>query len=141
MFKEIKREREKSGEKGKEERSFEASSLFLAWCCEALRVNILFLSLILCQYDKISGLYAFPKEETLSLTETPTLHFTLHTNIEENENYFKETQLFKVYEVENAQINSGLLDWQLLEDILIANTPFDATLKSGFKNLIVRIRK
>ncbi len=117
---------------------FEPSKAQKRDCCYVIVIKD---NLILCQYDKISGLYAFPKEESLSLTETPTLHFTLHTNIEENENYFKETQLFKIYEVENAQINSSLLDWQLQEDILIANTPFDATLKSGFKNLIVRIRK
>ena len=33
-------------------------------------------NLVLCQYDKISGLFSFPAEEYLSLTETPTFSFT-----------------------------------------------------------------
>ncbi len=98
-------------------------------------------NLLLCQYDKVSGLYSFPQASYLPLSETPTLHYTLHTNVEENEQYFKETQTFSVYDVENAQIDNGLLSWQLTEDILVSNIPFDATLSNGFKNLIVRMRK
>lgn len=98
-------------------------------------------NLLLCQYDKISGLYSFPQTSYLSLSETPTFHYTLHTNVEENEKYFKETQIFDVYDVENAQIDNGLLSWQLAEDIMVSSIPFDATLSNGFKNLIVRIRK
>lgn len=98
-------------------------------------------NLLLCQYDKISGLFAFPKDDYLALTETPSLQYVLHTDIEENDKYFNETQHFKVYEVENAQINSGVLSWQLLEDVLVGNIQFDETLQNGFKNLIVRMRK
>mgnify|MGYP004599011707 FL=1 len=98
-------------------------------------------NLLLCQYDKISGLYSFPQTSYLSLSETPTFHYTLHTNVEENEKYFKETQIFDVYDVENARIDNGLLSWQLAEDIMVSSIPFDATLSNGFKNLIVRIRK
>lgn len=98
-------------------------------------------NLLLCQYDKISGLFAFPKDDYLALTETPSLQYVLHTDIEENGEYFKETQHFKVYEVENAQINSGVLSWQLLEDVLVGNVQFDETVRNGFKNLIVRMRK
>ena len=97
-------------------------------------------NLLLCQYDKISGLYSFPQEEYLALTETPTLNYTLHAYVEENGEYFRDTQNFKVYDVENAQIDNGLLSWQLIEDIMVGNVRFDETLRSGFKNLIVRMR-
>ena len=97
-------------------------------------------NLVLCQYDKISGLYTFPKEEYLKLTETPTFNYTLHAYVEENGEYYKDTQNFKVYDVENAQIDSGLLSWQLLEDIMLGNVMLDETLRSGFNNLIVRMR-
>lgn len=97
-------------------------------------------NLVLCQYDKISGLFSFPAEDYLSLTETPTFSFVLHTNVEENGECFKDTQTFKVYDVENAQIDSGILNWQLIEDIMVSNVQFDETQRNGFKNLIVRRR-
>lgn len=97
-------------------------------------------NLVLCQYDKISGLFSFPAEDYLSLTETPTFSFVLHTNMEENGEYFKDVQTFKVYDVENAQIDSGILNWQLIEDIMVSNVQFDETQRNGFKNLIVRRR-
>lgn len=96
-------------------------------------------NLVLCQYDKISGLFSFPAEEYLSLTETPTFSFVLHTKVEENGKYFNDVQTFKVYDVENAQIDSGLLNWQLIEDIMVSNVQFDETQRNGFKNLIVRM--
>ena len=74
----------------------------------------------------------------MSLTETPTFSFVLHTKVEENGKYFNDVQTFKVYDVENAQIDSGLLNWQLIEDIMVSNVQFDETQRNGFKNLIVR---
>ncbi len=98
-------------------------------------------NLLLCQYDKILGLYSFPKADYLALTETPSLQYTLHADVEENGEYFCETQLFDVYDVENAQINSGTLSWQLIEDVMVGNVQFDDTLQNGFRNMIVRMRK
>lgn len=98
-------------------------------------------NLLLCRFDKISGLYSFPEDQYLSLTEEPTLHYTLHAYVEENNQYFKQTQNFRVYEIEKARINSPILSWQLLEDILVSDVPFDETLRTGFNNLFVRLEK
>ncbi|MDO4162476.1 MAG: hypothetical protein Q4D80_05705 [Pseudomonadota bacterium] len=96
---------------------------------------------LLCFFDKISGLYSFPEEKYLSLSEKPTLQYTLHANVEENGRYFEETQVFKVYDVEKARVEGDALSWQQLEDILVGNVLFDARLKKGFNNLIVRGEK
>lgn len=96
---------------------------------------------LLCLYDTIYGLYKFPNTQNVTINENPSLEFTLHADIAEHGHFIKETQLYRVYDVEDVHIEGENLGWCAINDILISKIPFDATQKYGFKNLLVRVRR
>lgn len=95
---------------------------------------------LVCAYDEISGLYAFPDEDTVELTEKPTVEFSVFSPMIDDGNFVREKQIYRVYEVKDAAIDNTPLVWCSVDDLLIGKIPLDATQKTGFKNLLVRVR-
>ncbi len=95
---------------------------------------------LVCQYNEVTGLYSFPKDGDVVLNENPTLEFTVFENINDNNGFVREQQIYKVFEVENADIKDTPLVKCAINDLLVGNVALDATQKKGFKNLVVRVR-
>ncbi len=97
--------------------------------------------MILCQYDRVSGLYSFPDVDIMPEDCEISFEFSVEIGVMQNATAYYDKQNFKVYRVEDAQINSTDLCWQKYENILVNKIMFDATHKNGFKNLLVRMKK
>lgn len=98
-------------------------------------------NLLLCQYNRFDGLWMFPEAKDVSIEAAPTLSFILHQNIVEDDRYYIEQQTYNFYDIENVQVESETLEWCAIEDILLGKFPFTAEQKTGFKNLLVRVKK
>ncbi|MBO6281828.1 MAG: hypothetical protein J6N49_04785 [Alphaproteobacteria bacterium] len=95
---------------------------------------------VVCQYDRISGLYSFPTDDDVSLDVAPTTDFFITSYILENNTAIKEIQFYSVYVVEDANLNDIPLKWCSVKDILVNKIQLDGTQKSGFKNILVRVK-
>lgn len=94
---------------------------------------------LLCIYDNGSNVYTLPKIEDIhNLSLNPSSAFSTIAYIKEKNRYYKETQTFKVYELESGKIEGNILLWCRINDILVRKTAFDETVFKGFKNLYVR---
>lgn len=93
---------------------------------------------ILCMCDKIAEMYTIPMQEEVSLDSEPTDEFETTVYVIREDVPVKERQIYKIYEVEDVDAEDTPLAWVSLSDILFDEVIFDATLKSGMKNLFVR---
>ena len=88
---------------------------------------------ILCLRNEIARIYTLPAQSEVTLEAEPSGEFSIRAD-----EPIKEEQNYKVYEVKNVDLEDTPLEWVSLSDILLGNVAFDATLKSGMKNLLVR---
>ena len=95
---------------------------------------------IVCQYDKITGLYSFPTDDDISLEVAPTADFYVSSFILENQTAIKEVQFYSVYVVEEANLRGTSLTWCPIKDLLVGKLKLDETQKCGFKNVLVRVK-
>lgn len=95
---------------------------------------------VVCQYDKIAGLYSFPTDDDVALDMAPTADFYVTSYIMENKTAIKEIQFYSVYEVEEANLKGMSLTWCSIKDILVDKIKLDETQRCGFKNLLVRVK-
>lgn len=95
---------------------------------------------IVCQYDKITGLYSFPTDEDVALDVAPTADFYVSSFILENQTAIKEVQFYSVYVVEDANLKGTSLTWCPIKDLLVGKLKLDETQKCGFKNVLVRVK-
>ena len=94
---------------------------------------------LLCIYDEQAGVYTLPKfEDVQNLKAKPSSSFKTISYIKEKNRYFKETQIFNVYDLESGKIEGLILHWCAVNDILVRKIGFDETVFKGFKNLYVR---
>ena len=96
---------------------------------------------ILCFYDEEKNIFVLPREEDVRLNIQVSSEFSVVNYIYEDENFIKEQQNYKVYEVENVDVSHIAMFWCSINDILLEKTAFDATQKCGLKNLWVRSLK
>ena len=97
-------------------------------------------NMLLCHYDVFSGLYSFPDASLVDVNASPLYSFILHEYVRENGEYFRETQIYDVIEVDDVDLDTDILCWCKIDDILINKIKFSAEQKNGFKNLLVRGR-
>ena len=88
--------------------------------------------------DTESGLFYFPNENDVELTATPSKSFSVLAYVFENHIPIKENQCYLIYEVEDADWNDTSFQWLKIDDLLVDYSTFDATQRSGLKNLVVR---
>ena len=93
---------------------------------------------ILCMRDEIAGMYTLPKQSEATLNTEPSGEFNIISYVIRADGPVKEEQCYQIYEVEDVDLYDESLEWVSLSDILLGNVIFDATLKSGMKNLLVR---
>ena len=93
---------------------------------------------VLCIRDEIAGMYTLPAQNEVTLEAEPSGEFSIISYVIRADIPVKEEQNYKVYEVKNVELKDTPLEWVSLSDILLGNVAFDATLKSGMKNLLVR---
>lgn len=94
---------------------------------------------LLCIYDEQAGVYTLPKfEDVQNLKAKPSSSFKTISYIKEKNRYFKETQIFNVYDLESGKIDGLILQWCAVNDIMVRKIGFDETVFKGFKNLYVR---
>lgn len=93
---------------------------------------------ILCMRDEVAQMYTIPLQDDVTLNAEPTGEFETLAYVIRADEPVKEYQTYEVYEVEGVDLEDTPLDWVKLSDILLDNVVFDATLKSGMKNLLVR---
>lgn len=95
---------------------------------------------LLCLYDEQKAVYAFPSDRDVFLSVKPTTEFTIISYVFENNALWKELQNYRVFMVDNVELEKLPMVWCSIEDILLSNITFDATQKIGFKNLLVRVK-
>ena len=95
---------------------------------------------LLCVYDEKLAVYAFPNTNEVTINAKPTTEFTIISYISENCKLWKELQNYRVFMVDDVDLQEIPLIWCSIEDILLNNITFDATQKIGFKNLLVRVK-
>ncbi|MEE6206500.1 MAG: hypothetical protein VZR95_00390 [Alphaproteobacteria bacterium] len=96
---------------------------------------------VVCQYDRISGLYSFPTDDDVALEVAPTTDFFVSSYILENNTAIKEIQFYSIYVVEEANLSGLPLVWCPIKDILVNKIQLDETQKCGFKNILVRVKE
>lgn len=95
---------------------------------------------IVCLLNETSQLYRFPSLDDVDLNSEPTLEFTVKAHIYELGDFVLERQTYRVYDVEEAQIEGTPLKWCEVDDVLVGTAPFDATQMDGLKNFWVRVK-
>lgn len=95
---------------------------------------------VVCQYDRISGLYSFPDDDAVELNENPTAQFGIISYVWDNGTPVKELQYYSVYVVKDADLENPPFQWCDEEDILVGKINLDKTQFGGFKNLLVRVK-
>ena len=95
---------------------------------------------VVCQYDRISGLYSFPGDDDVALNEEPTAQFGIISYIWDNGTPVKELQYYNVYVVKDAALENTPLQWCKEKDILVGKINLDKTQFGGLKNLLVRVK-
>lgn len=93
---------------------------------------------ILCFWDESGQVYTLPAEADVELNTSPSGEFSIIAYVIRGNKPIKEQQRYKVYEVGKVDLADLPLEWVALQDILLTNVAFDATQKSGMKNLLVR---
>lgn len=93
---------------------------------------------VLCMRDETAKLYTLPMQSEVSLNVEPTGEFEIIAYVIRHDSPLKEHQEYKIYEVSYADLSDMPLEWVSLSDILLGEVNFDATLKNGMKNLLVR---
>lgn len=93
---------------------------------------------ILCMRDEIAKMYTIPMQKEVSLDSEPTDEFETTVYVIREDEPVKERQIYKIYEVKDVDLEDTPLEWVSLSEILYDEVVFDATLKSGMKNLLVR---
>ena len=93
---------------------------------------------ILCLRNEIARIYTLPAQSEVTLEAEPSGEFSIISYVIRSDEPVKEEQNYKVYEVKNVDLKDTPLEWVSLSDILLGNVAFDATLKNGMKNLLVR---
>lgn len=93
---------------------------------------------ILCMRDEAVKQYTLPMKSEVSLNVEPTGEFEIIAYVIRQDNPIKEQQEYQIYEVGSVDLKDTPLEWVKLSDILLDEVNFDATLKNGMKNLLVR---
>ena len=88
--------------------------------------------------DEIAKMYTIPMQKEVSLDSEPTDEFETTVYVIREDEPVKERQIYKIYEVKDVDLEDTPLEWVSLSEILYDEVVFDATLKSGMKNLLVR---
>lgn len=93
---------------------------------------------VLCMRDEGDKMYMLPMQSDVSLNVEPSGEFEIIAYVIRHDTPVKEKQKYQVYEVGFVDLRDMPLTWVKLSDILMEEVNFDATLKSGMKNLLVR---
>lgn len=93
---------------------------------------------ILCLRDELAQMYTLPSQNDVTIDAEPTDEFEIIAYVIRGDEPVKELQLYKLYEVESVDLKGMPLEWVKLSSILFDEVSFDATMKSGMKNLLVR---
>ena len=96
---------------------------------------------VVCKQNEGDSVLSFPHDYEVDIAQKPSSSFFSIAYIKENGEAVKEMQTYDVYDVEEAKIDDLPLQWYPIKDILINKIDFDATQRTGIKNLFVRIRK
>ena len=94
---------------------------------------------IICNHHPLSGLFSLPTADEIEINAQPTLNFKVLSFLYENKHPIKETQIYQLYDVQDADMAHTPLQWCELKDIALKNIMFNATQLIGIKHLFVRI--
>ncbi|MBR1601060.1 MAG: hypothetical protein IJ677_05715 [Alphaproteobacteria bacterium] len=93
---------------------------------------------VLCMRDENAQMYTLPRKNEVSINVDPTGEFKIISYVIRHDKPFKEEQTYEVFEVGAVDLENTPLEWVKMADILLGEVYFDATQKSGMKNLLVR---
>lgn len=94
---------------------------------------------LLCIYDKESEVFTLPKiGDVQNFKLQPNSSFSAIAYVKEKNRYYKEKQVYNVYELTSGKIHGNILQWCKINDILLHSLVFDETIFTGFKKLYVR---
>ena len=97
---------------------------------------------VLCGYNAVNDLFSLPSENEVEIDAEPTQTFTVLSYVYENGRPIKETQQYRLYDVENADLtDTPQLHWCQIRDIAVKKILFNATQLIGIKNVFVRMNK
>lgn len=93
---------------------------------------------VLCMRDESAFMYTLPQKNEAEINAKPTGAFETIAYVIRQDVPVRELQKYEVYEVSSVDLADTLLEWVDVADILLREVNFDATQKSGMKNLLVR---